>query len=463
MACINGFAQNVPPVNLTPAGRQQTVEAAWQLISKYNPEGKYILENQARRYSTTAEALISKWYFEERDDNVFMDLGVAVHEEYHGFQTGGFSTFKTFKELVNNQPVTLNIPSDAIVKSEEIHSRVENSFRKETYLSRGNRNSANVDGAYGLLREFSAYYYTLKATIDCHDYVLEYLDKYGYSDKAVTDYFKAIPSRRLAFYEFKYWTLEYLLYLRERYSDNYRTIMNDQVYKSTFLYFHDKFQNLVEQVTPKNTDIFFEKLQTMGINARITTNNAGDGVYMFGSWGSLGNFSNEIEKTRILASAEKYNSIMTDFRGSAQSGNRQTPQPTPPGITPTPSPTPSSPPAQTPATTTPAPRQTPMTLSSSLAPIENPLVRDLATCQTYEQFRRTADGYRRQGKLIYGSNKTSFVYPHRCFIAVFSPDQRLIALLDTGDGARTDLLTGNTIQNSEQHFRGNYLFWIQIN
>ena len=167
MAYINGFAQNVPPVNLTPAGRQQTIEAAWQLISRYNPEGKYILENQASRYSTTAEALISKWYFDERTDNVFIDLGVALHEEYHGFQTGEFSTFKTFKELVNNQSVILNIP-DAIVKSEEIYSRVEDSFRKETYLSRGNRNSANVDGAYGLLREFSAYYYTLKAIIDCH-------------------------------------------------------------------------------------------------------------------------------------------------------------------------------------------------------------------------------------------------------------------------------------------------------
>lgn len=94
--------------------------------------------------------------------------------------------------------------------------------------------------------------------------------------------------------------------------------------------------------------------------------------------------------------------------------------------------------------------------------IADPVVRDLATCETFEQFRRMADGFRRQGKIVYGTNKTSFVNPENCFVAVFIAEQKLIALLDAGQISRIDLLTGNIIQNIEQQFPNNILFWIQI-
>jgi hypothetical protein len=99
----------------------------------------------------------------------------------------------------------------------------------------------------------------------------------------------------------------------------------------------------------------------------------------------------------------------------------------------------------------------------ALSDISNPVARELATCTTLVEFRRMANGFRRQGRLVYGENKASFVNPNNCLVAVFSREQRLIALLDTGQGARKELLTGDTIQNAEQHFAGNNLFWIQIN
>jgi len=108
---------------------------------------------------------------------------------------------------------------------------------------------------------------------------------------------------------------------------------------------------------------------------------------------------------------------------------------------------------------TPAPTSTPA-LTSSIA---DSVVRELATCETYGQFRRMADGFKRQGKLIYGTNKSSFGNPDKCLVAVFTSEQKLIALLDAGQNVRTDFLSGKTIQNVEQHFSGNTLFWIQIN
>ena len=104
----------------------------------------------------------------------------------------------------------------------------------------------------------------------------------------------------------------------------------------------------------------------------------------------------------------------------------------------------------------------PVTYPSYTSSIASPIARELTTCKTFEQFRKMADGFRRQGKLVYGANKASFVNPDNCFVAVFTSTQKLIALLDTGQGARKDLLTGNMIQNIEQHFAGNSLIWIQI-
>ena len=96
-----------------------------------------------------------------------------------------------------------------------------------------------------------------------------------------------------------------------------------------------------------------------------------------------------------------------------------------------------------------------------LSTITNPVVRDLANCETFEQFRRLADGLRRQGKVVYGTNKTSFGYPEKCLVAVFTPEQKLIAFLDAGQNSRIDFLTGKSIQNVEQQFNGNILYWIQ--
>jgi len=98
---------------------------------------------------------------------------------------------------------------------------------------------------------------------------------------------------------------------------------------------------------------------------------------------------------------------------------------------------------------------------SDISLIADPVVRDLATSETFDQFRRMADKFRRQGKIVYGTNKASFVYPENCFVAVFTTEQKLIALLDTGKNSRIDFLTGKTVQNIEQQFTGNILYWIQ--
>ena len=94
--------------------------------------------------------------------------------------------------------------------------------------------------------------------------------------------------------------------------------------------------------------------------------------------------------------------------------------------------------------------------------IVNPVIQDLATSKTLNEFSRKVTTWRRQGKEVIYGRKSSFAYPDKCYIAVFSTSGTLIAMLDTGSQSRTDLLTGNITQNPEQHYRGNDLRWIEI-
>ena len=141
------------------------------------------------------------------------------------------------------------------------------------------------------------------------------------------------------------------------------------------------------------------------------------------------------------------------------------PQPTPQPPQPVPQPTPQPENQPTPQPVPqPVPQPTPQSVSdnSSRPTISNPIVQDLAGSGTSAQFQRNAENWKRQGKLIYGSRKTAFLSPDKCFIAVFSSGT-LIALLGEGNNSRVDLLTGQTVQNPEQHYSGNQLIWIQIN
>ena len=94
--------------------------------------------------------------------------------------------------------------------------------------------------------------------------------------------------------------------------------------------------------------------------------------------------------------------------------------------------------------------------------ITNPIMQDLADSKTHSRFISNADGWKRQGKLVYGNRKASFTRPDSCHIAVFSSSGILIALLGKGNNARMDLLSGKTIQNPEQYYKENQIIWIQI-
>ena len=201
-----------------------------------------------------------------------------------------------------------------LIKTEEATSKIPErlrTFRWETYVSPGAAPSANISGAYGLLMELSAYYYGIKTTIDCHDYINEYLDKKRYSKDLIQGYIQSFINGGLSFYEFKFWTLEYLLYLQERHPEHYTDFMDNEVYRTTFIYFHDKFQKLVEETIPANIKVIINKLNGMNIKS------SEDERWVRISGAGLGKFTEQINLLKNEMSLPKYKKMMDELRKSS--------------------------------------------------------------------------------------------------------------------------------------------------
>lgn len=89
----------------------------------------------------------------------------------------------------------------------------------------------------------------------------------------------------------------------------------------------------------------------------------------------------------------------------------------------------------------------------------NPVLQELAACENFEEVKRvtTINGFVRGSKI---NSSEGFDNPEKCIIAVFTDDGTLAALLDTGGSSRTDLLSGKTVQNPEQHYKSSeYNLW----
>jgi len=91
---------------------------------------------------------------------------------------------------------------------------------------------------------------------------------------------------------------------------------------------------------------------------------------------------------------------------------------------------------------------------------DDPVLKELIACKNFREVRRVAtiNGLVRGSKI---NSSEGFSNPEKCIIAVFAADGTLVALLDTGSGSRTDLLSGKTVQNPEQYYKENELWYLQ--
>jgi len=237
-----------------------TVDNLLAITNAYDPDGYYILSH----YNAKGGNILSWWsgstiYSSSRG---MSEMDTAVHESCHGI-TFGFSggvlseNYYVGNGNVITVPITdrgsnyngmtaVKVPTEFF--SDSIPSNLR-TFRYDTYASKGATSSSNVLSVYGLLNEMNAYSWGANNTLK----MLQYLEDQGASQTEMNKTWSWEFSILNAYAEFKYWTLGYMMYVRDNYPDVYANIMNNAEYRKAYATVCNNFENVINQLAAKYT------------------------------------------------------------------------------------------------------------------------------------------------------------------------------------------------------------------
>lgn len=290
-------AKNLPYIH---SGKKPTQAQVLNLLREYDKDGYFILNETIKRKDDFMDWIDS--------DDFLDDIAVAVHEECHGYTnlTNNSIHSKVFY-LGNGKSVTVKL-TDVFYTREMASSIPEKlrTFRFSTYVGDAGKNAgSNFFGVYGLLDEFTAYYYGTKTRCNLYDYYMTYAQ----SAYDWFDYIRDVQSHYFSYAEFRYYILKYLIYAKDHYKSVYDSIMANREFKTVFNTIDQKFNDLIQDYFNKRKDLV-EYLQGEGYNA-----------YMDESWFGIENMSIGItydDTYHLLMTEmekEEYQEILRQLKG----------------------------------------------------------------------------------------------------------------------------------------------------
>ena len=242
-------------------------------LEKYSVDSLNIFNAISKDTGKSVIDLIARW----KQSDIFSYLDTAVHETCHGYEHSmyrGSYDFETKKWtyylapfLNSNTTYKISFVEGTVFKTEEMGKNIPSNlrtFRWSTYVAPGASVTANQWGVYGLLDELDAYYCGIKATYETY----EFLKELPYSDSNWFNYYSTLDQK--AFYEFKFWTLKYLIYASQNKPEVYKSIINNTVYKAAFKGIYTNFENLIEKQIPARKNEMVKYLNSKGKNAKIS-------------------------------------------------------------------------------------------------------------------------------------------------------------------------------------------------
>lgn len=208
-----------------------TEENLLTILDAFDPDGAWIVRN--------AEGLNSSWQDWAFGCSTLGDLqgrlGTVVHEQLHGYTSsagwkseyiytgGGQSILVPFTQVFDTAEMAALIP-------EELRS-----FRYDTYVGEeaSPYMASRQFGVYGLLDEYTAYCWGMHNDLAMMDY---------WSDNAYS-----INNTFVAYMEFRFYILRYMLYAKENYPAVYEGILKNDAFRQAFSATEDNFAPLVEK------------------------------------------------------------------------------------------------------------------------------------------------------------------------------------------------------------------------
>ena len=227
-----------------------TRENILAFLDVYDPDGAYIIRN-------TSEEALRFWFGSDSTigDAVRSEsFDTAVHEQCHEYThistswsfnsyTGKYmdSAERIYIGGGKSMQVTMTPVFDSIEMVPTIPEELQTS-RFTTYINTDEDSmSSRQEGVYGILNEFTAYCWGMNNDLQLYDYKIENGLSPGY-----------YTNTYMAYAEFRYYSLQYILYAKTNYPEVYNDIIQNESYRTAFTIIDNKFKSVVEAWSKDN-------------------------------------------------------------------------------------------------------------------------------------------------------------------------------------------------------------------
>ncbi|SNU04808.1 hypothetical protein SAMN06297422_1024 [Lachnospiraceae bacterium] len=243
-----------------------------KLMKVYDKDAYYILKSQKAKGDS-----FTSWML--HGNNITEVVDTSVHEEFHchvwSYAGGDGSGFN--RAFYIGDKKTIYVPETKVFKTYKATKHIPKkyrTFRYDTYVDKTSDVSANTSGVYGLLNEFSAYYWGMHANNSLYPYISKYAD----SGMDWRYYINSNNTNKNAYAEFYYYTLVYLEYARKNEPEIYEGIINNKNYMKTLYKMESKYRKLIKS-SDKNINKVVKKyggrVEKNGINVTYWFGNSG--------------------------------------------------------------------------------------------------------------------------------------------------------------------------------------------
>jgi hypothetical protein len=242
------------------------------------------------------------WLDDRTEKGIIASLNTVVHESMHGFTSRyayvmlGESEETDYEFGDQYSAFFLDKDQIYLVKHTEVFTsnklkseipKALRTFRYKPYITpKDNNLGSQIQGIYGLMDEWNAYYHGTKTAYDLFDY---YKEKASNDKKVYLEHVSNLAGTYFAYYEFKYYILKYLELAKKDYPETYEDILANTHLREAYTAIDTNFSKLLAQFEER-----LDTIENLVTSDNYTSVHREDGYYFIGSNG-VGLFSKEAE------------------------------------------------------------------------------------------------------------------------------------------------------------------------
>jgi hypothetical protein len=213
----------------------------------------------AKTYNSNALAILNyknsdnftKWSNGNSHYTILNSYGNVIHETCHSVNEDIGWLFNMGFYI--SPKIKISVSKTAVFRSSEIDKNIpekwkKDIFRYKTYIQgvdNSDEISSIVNGIYGLMDEFDAYYQGTRAVVELFEYYKTFAN---YSEPYYwTIYLSNCYSTIFANYEFNLFIAWYLKYAKTNYPDIYTLILNNKNLKVVYTLINNGYQKVIEK------------------------------------------------------------------------------------------------------------------------------------------------------------------------------------------------------------------------